>query len=176
MKKLHSLSLISLALTLTFAACGGSGSGNNGSTDSTMANDTTVANTANSNEEKLEANKKMVTDFYQSFFGDKDSTALDKYVADDIKQHSPMLQDGKVWLKHTLQPFLSNPHMQKTKIDIKHVAADGDMVWLLVKDVAPNGKEFARVDIFRVENGKIAESWKVSEPVPAKSANKNGMF
>ena len=25
------------------------------------------------------------------------------------------------------------------------------------KDVAPNGKVFARVDMFRVENGKIAE-------------------
>ena len=50
------------------------------------------------------------------------------------------------------------------------------MVWLLVKDVAPNGKVFARVNIFRVENGKIAEAWKVSEPVPAKSENNNTMF
>jgi predicted SnoaL-like aldol condensation-catalyzing enzyme len=32
------------------------------------------------------------------------------------------------------------------------------------------------VNIFRVENGKIAEAWKVDEPVPAKSENKNGMF
>lgn len=176
MKTLHSLSVISLALTLTFAACGGSDSGNNGSTDSTTANDTTVANTANSDDEKLEANKKMVTDFYQSLYGDKDSAALDKYVADDIKQHSPLLQDGKQWLKNTLRPFFKNTRINKTKIDIKHVAADGDMVWLFVKDVAPNGKQFARVDIFRVENGKVAENWKVSELVPAKSANKNGVF
>ena len=75
-----------------------------------------------------------------------------------------------------LSPFLSNPNIEKTKIEIPHIAADGDMVWLLVKDVAPNGKVFARVNIFRVENGKIAEAWKVSEPVPAKSENKNSMF
>ena len=71
---------------------------------------------------------------------------------------------------------LSNPNIQKTKADIKQMAADGDMVWLLLRDVAPNGKEFARVNIFRVENGKIAEVWKVDEPVPAKSENKNTMF
>ena len=86
------------------------------------------------------------------------------------------MQDGKDWLKNSLRPFLANPHIEKTKMEIKHIAADGDMVWLLVRDVAPNGKEYARVNIFRVENGKIAEAWKVDEPVPAKSENKNGMF
>ena len=65
---------------------------------------------------------------------------------------------------------------QKTKVDIKHIAADGDMVWLMVKDVAPNGKVFARVDIFRVENGKIAEHWAVSQAEPKESENKNTMF
>jgi predicted SnoaL-like aldol condensation-catalyzing enzyme len=123
-----------------------------------------------------EANKKLVTDFYQSLFGDKDSTAIDKYVADNIIEHNPELQDGKEWLKNSLRPFLANPNISKTKIHIAQVAADGDKVWLLVKDVAPNGKVWARVNIFRIENGKIAESWKVSEAVPAKSENKNGMF
>jgi predicted SnoaL-like aldol condensation-catalyzing enzyme len=109
-------------------------------------------------------------------YGDKDSTAIDKYIADDIKQHNPLLKDGKEWLKDALRPFLENPNIQKTKIEIPQVAADGDMVWLLAKDVAPNGKVFARVNIFRVDNGKIVEAWKVSEPVPDKSENTNTMF
>ena len=55
--------------------------------------------------------------------------------ADDIKEHNPALKDGKEWLKNSLRPFLENPNIQKTKVDIAHIAADGDMVWLLVKGI-----------------------------------------
>ena len=174
MKPFQSLISASLLSIIAFTACN-----SNASNTATGNTDTTVAptvSTADDNQQKLEANKKLVTDFYQSLYGDKDSTAIDKYVADNIIQHNPLLQDGKDWLKKALSPFLSNPNIEKTKIEIPHIAADGDMVWLLVKDVAPNGKVFARVNIFRVDNGKIAEAWKVSEPVPAKSENKNSMF
>lgn len=166
-----------LAVTVVFTACTGSTSGKESKeTTDTATAAMSPANNTNDEQQKLEANKKLVTDFYQSLYGDKDSTAIDKYVADNIIEHNPMLQDGKEWLKNSLRPFLANPHIEKTKVDIKQTAAEGDKVWLLVRDVAPNGKEFARVNIFRVENGKIAEAWKVSEPVPAKSENKNTMF
>jgi len=175
MKSFQSLISSALAITIVFAACSGSSSGNESDANTdTMA--TTTANAVDDTQQKLEDNKKLVTDFYQALYGDKDSTAIDKYVADNIIEHNPALQDGKEWLKNALRPFLVNPNIEKTKMDIKYVAADGDKVWLLVRDVAPNGKEFARVNIFRVENGKIAEAWKVDEPVPAKSENKNGMF
>jgi len=135
-----------------------------------------AAKTDGSYSQKLEANKKLVTTFYQALMGDKDSTAIDKYVDDNIKQHNPMFQDGKEWLKSTLRPFLENPNIQKTKVDIVHIAADGDMVWLHVRDVAPNGKVYARVGIYKVANGKIVEAWKVAEAVPAKSAMENSPF
>src|SRR5205809_5703345 len=165
MKTPHSLISITLAVAMVITACTSSTSDNAaaGSTDTTAS---TAVNTGDDNMQKSEANKKFVLEFYQSLYGDKDSNAIDKYVADDIKQHNPLLKDGKEWLKAALRPFLENPNIEKTKIEIPQSAADGDMVWLLVKDVAPNGKVFARVNIFRVENGKIAEAWKVSEPVP----------
>jgi predicted SnoaL-like aldol condensation-catalyzing enzyme len=175
MKPFQSLISTALAVTVVLTACtsGTSDNGSKGNTDTLAA---TASNSVDVNQQKLDDNKKFVTEFYQSLYGDKDSTAIDKYVADNVIQHNPALQDGKEWLKNALRPFLANPNIEKTKMDIKHIAADGDMVWLLVKDVAPNGKVFARVNIFRVENGKIAEVWKVDEPVPAKSANKNTMF
>ena len=172
MKPSHSLISSAIAVSVLFTACSG-GTNTSASTDTTAA---TTVSANDENQQKLEENKKLVTDFYQSLFGDKDSTVIDKYVADNIIQHNPALQDGKEWLKNSLRPFLENPNIEKTKIEISHIAAEGDMVWLLAKDVAPNGKVFARVNIFRIENGKIAEAWKVSEPVPAKSDNKNGMF
>jgi predicted SnoaL-like aldol condensation-catalyzing enzyme len=175
MKLLQSVISATLAITIAFAACTNDASDKKttGNTDTAAA---TSVNAVDANQQKLEANKKLVTDFYQSLFGDKDSTALDKYITDNFIQHNPSMQDGREWLKNALRPFLSNPNVDKTKVDIKHIAADGDMVWLYVRDVAPNGKVFARVDIFRIENGKIAENWKISEPVPAKSENKNSMF
>jgi predicted SnoaL-like aldol condensation-catalyzing enzyme len=164
-----------LAFTITLTAC----SENASTTETTVSADSgaaTEATVVDDGQQKQEANKALIKDYYQALFGDKDSAAIDKYIADDIKQHNPLLQDGKEWLKTNLQPFLSNPNIQKTKVDIKEVVAEGDMVWLLVKDTAPNGKVFARVEIFRVENGKITENWKVAELVPEKSNNSNGAF
>ncbi len=176
MKPIQPLLSAALVLTIAFTACTNNatdnGAKNNADTTSNVA-----ANAAGDNHENLEANKKLVTDFYQALYGDKDSTAIDKYVADNIKQHNPLLKDGKEWFKGAIRVLLSSEDMsQKKKIDIKQVAAEGDMVWILVRDVAPNKRVFARVEIFRVENGKIAENWKIAEPVNEKSENANTSF
>jgi predicted SnoaL-like aldol condensation-catalyzing enzyme len=76
-------------------------------------------------QQKLEANKKLVSEFYQAFFGDKDSTSIDKYVGDNIIQHSPLFNDGKTAFKDALRPFYSNPNITKKTVDIKHIAAEG---------------------------------------------------
>ena len=47
----------------------------------------------NSNSE-IESNKKIVLDFYQQMFGDKDLTAVDKYIAPEYIQHNPNVADG----------------------------------------------------------------------------------
>jgi predicted SnoaL-like aldol condensation-catalyzing enzyme len=163
-----------LVLMTVFAACGNDASKESaGNTETTAANAIAVdAGDAN----QLSSNKKIVTDFIQVFYGGKDSTAIDKYIADDIKQHNYVLQDGKEWLKNRLRPFLQDPEIQKTTIDIRQIAAEGDKVWTLIREVAPNGREFARAEIWRIENGKIAEQWLVYEAVPKTSENKNGMF
>ncbi len=89
-------------------------------------------------DKKLEANKEIARAFLQSLYGDKDSTAIDKYVADDIKQHDPILQDGKKWLMDLTGQILRNPNFEKTKVDIKYINAEDDMVWTLIREEAPN--------------------------------------
>jgi predicted SnoaL-like aldol condensation-catalyzing enzyme len=179
MKKMKSFQPISAALILTivFAACSG-GSSNEvaGGTDTAIVAPASTMSTADANQEKLEANKKLVVDFIQTLYGDKDSAAIDKYVADNIKEHNPILQDGKEWLKNAVRPFLTNPNIQQSKVEIKQIAAEGDMVWVLRREVAPNGKVFARVEIYRVDNNKITENWLITEAEPKTSANTNTMF
>jgi len=176
MKQFQSLISAALAVTIVFAACSSGASDKETTTTDTAPSTATVTSTANANQQKLEENKKLVSDFLQSFFGDKDSTAIDKYLADNIIQHSPLLHDTKEGFKNDLRPYYSRPNLPKTKVDIRHIAAEGDKVWTMVRDVAPNGKVFARVDIFKVENGKITEHWSVEQAEPKQSDNKNTMF
>jgi predicted SnoaL-like aldol condensation-catalyzing enzyme len=126
-------------------------------------------------EAKEEANKKMVLDFYQQFFGDKDISAADKYLLPSYIQHNPLAATGREAVKRFFTPFFANPAIPKTKIDVKRVAADGDLVWLHIRSKT-TGSERAVVDIFRIQNGKIAEHWDVIQAVPSKSANSNTMF
>jgi len=177
MKQFQPLISAALAVTMVFTACSGSASDKDTVATTEVAPATTTStNTADANQQKLEDNKKLVSDFLQSFLGDKDTTAIDKYLADNIIQHSPLLHDTKQGFKEDTRPYYSRPGLPKTKVDIKQIAAEGDKVWTMVRDVAPNGKVFARIDIFKVENGKITEHWSVEQAEPKESDNKNTMF
>src|SRR5436190_9569037 len=111
MKSIQSLSA-TLALVAMLTACS-----NDTATKETAGHSDTAAatvatgNADDGNQQKLEANKNIVREFAQALYGDRDSTAVDKYVADDVKQHNPLLQDGKQWLKNGLRPFLENPNL-----------------------------------------------------------------
>ena len=116
MKPFQSLISSALAVTIVLAACSGNTSDTSKGNNDTTATANTTSTAANDDKQKLEDNKKLVTDFYQALYGDKDSTAIDKYVADNIIEHNPALQDGKEWLKNALRPFLANPHGSLTLV------------------------------------------------------------
>jgi predicted SnoaL-like aldol condensation-catalyzing enzyme len=118
-------------------------------------------------------NKRLVADFYQQLFGDKDISSIDRYVADDYIQHNPGLKDGKEALKEgAAQWFKGAP---KEKIDIQHISAEGNLVYIHTK--ANRGTKVVSVlDIFKVEGGKILEHWDIIQDVPEKSANSHPMF
>jgi predicted SnoaL-like aldol condensation-catalyzing enzyme len=132
-----------------------------------------IVNSYNNQREKLEFNKQMVTEFYQKFFGDKDIAAADQYLGDTYIQHNPGAPNGREALKNLVGPMFKNA--PKTRVDIRRVAADGDLVWLHIKGNF-GGKDVSIVDIFRIEGEKIVEHWDVIQEVPAKSANENTMF
>jgi predicted SnoaL-like aldol condensation-catalyzing enzyme len=125
------------------------------------------------NQKRLEANKKLVADFYQELFGDKNVDAINKYIGDTYIQHNPALPDGKDALKQgATQWFKGAP---KEKVDVQHLGADGNFVYIHTK-AKMGAKTSSVIDIFRIENGKIAEHWDVIQEVPEKSANPHPMF
>lgn len=124
-------------------------------------------------QEKEENNKKMVVQFYQELFGDKDIGALDHYIGEVYIQHNPSVPDGKEALRGLLKEFFRNA--PKDSVDFRHVAADGDLVFLHIR-ASFGGSVSSVVDIFRVEGGKIVEHWDVIQEVPEESVNPHPMF
>ncbi|MDM1293071.1 ester cyclase [Sphingobacterium sp. N143] len=119
-------------------------------------------------------NKRIVLDFYQQLFGDKDLKAIDKYVAPDYIQHNPTVADGAAAFKLAAAKWFEG--QPKTKIDVQHIASDGDLVFIHLKNKNPDGSLKSTIDIFRLEEGKIVEHWDVQQDVPEESANKHPMF
>jgi predicted SnoaL-like aldol condensation-catalyzing enzyme len=63
------------------------------------------------------------------------------------------------------------------RFDFKRLVAEGDLVAVhshLVRK--PGDRGMAVMDIFRLENGKIAEHWNVLQEIPESPANNNTMF
>jgi len=123
--------------------------------------------------QQLEENKQLVTNLYQEVFGDKNIDAVDKYVGDPYIQHNPNVADGKEALKEALKIWFKDA--SKEKIDIQHIGADGNFVYLHTKSKRGN-KTFSIIDIFRIDGNKVVEHWDVIQEVPAKSANDHPMF
>jgi predicted SnoaL-like aldol condensation-catalyzing enzyme len=141
--------------------------------DQSADNAKTTADSLSRQATQLSLNKKMVAEFYQEFFGDKNIGALDKYLADNYIQHNPILPDGKEALRQGATLWFKGA--PKTKIDIQHLSADGNLVYIHTKSKMGD-KVSSVIDIFRIENGKIAEHWDVIQDVPEKSANAHPMF
>lgn len=121
-----------------------------------------------------QANKKMVAVFYQKLFGDLDLSVIDQYIVPNYIQHNPDAKDGREALKVILVKWFKT--RKKGKIDIQHIGADGDFVFLHLKNKLPNGRLESNIDIFRIKNNKIAEHWDVAQTVPQHAINPHPMF
>jgi predicted SnoaL-like aldol condensation-catalyzing enzyme len=100
---------------------------------------------------------------------------MDEFFASDYIQHNPEVVSGPEGLKVLLDyAKVASPHAEHR---IKRIFVDGDYVIAHVHVIIHPG-ELGRavVDIFRIQDGKIAEHWDVAQPVSENPANDNGMF
>ena len=91
-----------------------------------------------------------------------------------IIQHDPYIDNSIEGLKNGIAG------LQKQGITLQiekihYVLGEGNFV-LTVSEGKFAGKPTAFFDLFRVENGKVAEHWDVLQEVPEKMAHNNGMF
>ena len=119
------------------------------------------------------SHKALVKKALTELFIKGDLTALDRYWSDQYIQHNPMIGNGHDALKALLTSLGPN-----TKAEFGLMIEEGDFVMVHSRYTGLGPKPLIAVDIFRIENNKLAEHWDVlQEEVPAEmTASKNPMF
>ena len=119
-------------------------------------------------------NKAIVRAFYDEVFNAWDVSRADKYVREDYRQHNPTVEDGRAGFVRFCERFFRlHPRME-----IVRMIAEGDFVVVFFKCTVDGGVNKV-CDIYRLEDGMLAEHWDVVEhnvDPEAKGANGNGIF
>ena len=122
-----------------------------------------------------ESNLRLVQRVYHEVLGYHDSSRIDELFAPGYIQHNPNAATGSQGLKQMVDR--AKVKYPKAEHRIKRMMADGNLVAAHVHVIFnPGDAGLAVVDIFRIEDGKIAEHWDVVQPIPTTSSNSNGMF
>lgn len=127
--------------------------------------------------DKTAENKTFIQDFVEKFLVGGDATIIPAYIkANGYVQHNPHIGDGLEGLQQALAYFAANK-IGFSYSAIHKVLGEGNFV-LVVSEGQMAGVHSTFYDLFRVEDGKIAEHWDVIEAIPAadKWKNQNGKF
>lgn len=122
--------------------------------------------------EKTEENKSLVRNLIENaLMPGGDPTKISEYISSDTYiQHNKEVPDG---LEH-FQKLASAPNRPLNYEEIVLCVGQGNFVATLCKANWNDGtlnQDYAQVDIFRIENGKIVEHWDNVEPVPENDVN-----
>jgi len=120
-----------------------------------------------------EQNKSIVRDYYQTIHVSGDHGKIPRYFSgDQCIRHEPGVRDGVAAFKRDLAALVKRRSID----EIRFVLGQGDFVFIAAKgshELAP----CVYIDLYRVENEKIAERWGFPEDVPPQAEwNNNGML
>lgn len=123
-----------------------------------------------SNDPKLAQNKKLVYDFWREVLEGGHLELADKYMAESYMQHNPNVATGKKGFVDFFSKFRKpQPIVDTIKAPVVAIVAEGNLVALgfarEMPDPADSTKKYSTTwfDMFRIENGKIAEHWDSAE-------------
>jgi predicted SnoaL-like aldol condensation-catalyzing enzyme len=115
---------------------------------------------------KLAANKKLVFDMWRAIIQGAHTELAPKYFTQDYIQHNPNVATGRdamvQYMKSTRPVKPIDPGIN---FPVVAILAEGDKVLVATVSYSPDpehpGQKYAgtHFDLFRIENGKIAEHW-----------------
>jgi predicted SnoaL-like aldol condensation-catalyzing enzyme len=124
-------------------------------------------------ENLAEANSKVLGAFAESVFVKKDLSSVEQFMRSDYIQHNPLVKQGASGFREFFATWFDS--VTDWQYSLKNIAAAGNEVWAygtyagtLSKDwlgISAAGQKYAfdAVDIFRLEDGKLAEHWDVMD-------------
>jgi predicted ester cyclase len=156
------------------------------SIEAQQTNDSSGANSSDTEEQEQslqeedssqgEENYKVIIIAFTNASNDRNYTAIEQYVAEDIIEHRPGVMSGG---NSTIQ-FLQNlaTAFPNFHTNIDHIVAEGDKVivftttsgthqgeFIFTPGVPPSGKQvsFKTADMYRISNRQMVEHWDVIE-------------
>ncbi len=119
-----------------------------------------------SSDPQLAQNKKLLYDFWREVFEGGHLELADKYMAETYIQHNPNVATGrKAFVDFFSKYRQPQPIADTIKAPVVSIIAEGDMVMISFARELPDPKDSTKkytttwFDMFRIENGKIAEHW-----------------
>jgi predicted SnoaL-like aldol condensation-catalyzing enzyme len=113
---------------------------------------------------RLAANKKLVYDMYREIVQGGHAELVEKYFTPEYIQHNPNVVSGRNAIAAYIKGSRPARPLETTiKLPLITLIAEGDLV--LVASQRPQkdaeGKDYLTTwfDLYRIENGKIAEHW-----------------
>ena len=119
-------------------------------------------------QETLERNKRLVTEFYRRVFDGQNPAAVRDFVTEDYKQHCSHIPSGRAGLEtfvKTVFPSGPVPEPDAMRIPPAFIVSEGDMVVVAAYLPQPEPEDPGRTydyfifDAFRIRDGKLAEHW-----------------
>jgi predicted SnoaL-like aldol condensation-catalyzing enzyme len=124
--------------------------------------------------EDTEKNKSIVREYYETIHVTGDHSKIPQYFSGDhCIRHEPGVRDGVAAFKRDLEELVKHRSID----EIKFVLGQGDFVFIAAKG-SHEGNPCVYIDLYRVEDGKIAERWGFPEEIPPQKEwkNNNGML
>jgi predicted SnoaL-like aldol condensation-catalyzing enzyme len=119
-----------------------------------------------SKDPKLAANKKLVFDMWRAIIQGAHTELAPKYFTEGYIQHNPNVATGRDAMVAYMKATRPVREIQSTiTFPVIAIMAEGDLVMVATVSYSPDpekpGSKYAgtHFDLFRIENGKIAEHW-----------------
>ena len=117
-------------------------------------------------------NKQIVIDFYKKIIGEQDLEYARKIVTENYIQHNPQVKTGKDGFLEAIEFLKKMPKPKNPTKPFMRIIADNEYVVAHLSVEFGNHKKIV-LDMFRLENGLIAEHWDAIQDKSEISLNGN---